>query len=554
MANLTETGVYPAGITQLEVTHKAQGGAGGDMNIQATELANRTAYLKNLCVSESVAIDANTTLTDPVELVGDGGYVIAAGVTLTINGPFRAPLKQVFSGAGAVAFGAGAANEVYPQWWGATGDGTTNDTAALQAALTAAGVIGIAVYIPKGTYRVSNLTVPSHVTVRGAGKYATIIKLLDSVQGNCLGIMASTNVTVRDIQLDGNRAGNTTSGPSSDSSWNGICIAGGSDILIDGVYSKSNGYHGVIIYQGSRVRIMNSRFDDNGYRSVHGHASVTDVVVSGCQIGANGKGFAGETGSPYDGIFFFDGITRLKITENCITESTGSNPAIEVGGKKGVGAASSHITITDNTITNPDTAGYGIILSGTELTDVNVTGNIVSRRSRGIMFQITYDPTGSRINISGNTIYRCGPAIYGASAVSEVVITGNVINTANLGAGIDVTGLTDSTIVGNTLTQCGTWTPAAGKDGIVLRGASARNVITGNMFLNPQIGHCAQYGVNELDTSDYNYVIGNIYTNMVVANTHIIGAHSVAGVDGTFTDGAAKTVTVSGGMISGISA
>lgn len=157
MANLTETGVYPAGITQLEVTHKAQGGAGGDMNIQATELANRTAYLKNFAdqfVSASVAIDADTTLTDPVELIGDGAYVIAAGVTLTINGPFRAPLKQVFSGAGAVAFGAGAVNEVYPQWWGAKADGSTDDSAAIAGAL-AAVVTGGTVKSPAGTYVVA---------------------------------------------------------------------------------------------------------------------------------------------------------------------------------------------------------------------------------------------------------------------------------------------------------------------------------------------------------------------------------------------------------------
>lgn len=157
MANLTETGVYPAGITQLEVTHKAQGGAGGDMNIQATELANRTAYLKNFAdqfVSASVAIDADTTLTDPVELIGDGAYVIAAGVTLTINGPFRAPLKQVFSGAGAVAFGAGAVNEVYPQWFGAKADGSTDDSAAIAGAL-AAVVDGGTIKAPAGTYVVA---------------------------------------------------------------------------------------------------------------------------------------------------------------------------------------------------------------------------------------------------------------------------------------------------------------------------------------------------------------------------------------------------------------
>jgi microcystin-dependent protein len=46
MANLTETGVYAAGVYQLEVTDQVLGGAGGIANQQAQQLANRTGYLK----------------------------------------------------------------------------------------------------------------------------------------------------------------------------------------------------------------------------------------------------------------------------------------------------------------------------------------------------------------------------------------------------------------------------------------------------------------------------------------------------------------------------
>jgi pectate lyase-like protein/parallel beta helix pectate lyase-like protein len=67
--------------------------------------------------------------------------------------------------------------------YNATGDGSTNDTAAIQAALNAAGSAGGGVvYFPPGTYRVSGsdgtgfLTVPDKVRVVGAGIRSTKVK------------------------------------------------------------------------------------------------------------------------------------------------------------------------------------------------------------------------------------------------------------------------------------------------------------------------------------------------------------------------------------------
>lgn len=77
--------------------------------------------------------------------------------------------------------------------FGAKGDGTTDDTAAIQAALTYAGSLSIpdsifsgygyvvkggsTVYFPAGQYLTSStLTVPQNVSVEGAGKYSTVIR------------------------------------------------------------------------------------------------------------------------------------------------------------------------------------------------------------------------------------------------------------------------------------------------------------------------------------------------------------------------------------------
>src|SRR3990172_681169 len=64
---------------------------------------------------------------------------VRTGATFTIRGPLEAPLSQVFSlvGTGVVAFGAGAVKEFYPQWWGAKGDGVTDDRSTIQATVNA---------------------------------------------------------------------------------------------------------------------------------------------------------------------------------------------------------------------------------------------------------------------------------------------------------------------------------------------------------------------------------------------------------------------------------
>ncbi len=62
--------------------------------------------------------------------------------------------------------------------YGAVGDGVTDDTTHVQAALTAAGTPKGIVFFPSGTYRItSKLTVPAGVHLWGAGSEGTSIKI-----------------------------------------------------------------------------------------------------------------------------------------------------------------------------------------------------------------------------------------------------------------------------------------------------------------------------------------------------------------------------------------
>jgi len=97
--------------------------------------------------------------------------------------------------------------------YGAKGDGTTDDTTAIASALTACGTSPGIVFMPKGTYVIEGLTVPTGCTLAGAGIGATVLELDTSLADGPGTIIASgtanaytTDVVIRDFTVDGNKA------------------------------------------------------------------------------------------------------------------------------------------------------------------------------------------------------------------------------------------------------------------------------------------------------------------------------------------------------------
>ena len=104
----------------------------------------------------------NLTINSNIELVFQKGAIInvASGRTLTINGVIQTGLYQIFDNSGTIT-GTPKIRYISPFWFGALGDGSNDDTSAIQDALNMASNLDAAassnvVQFPFGTYKITS--------------------------------------------------------------------------------------------------------------------------------------------------------------------------------------------------------------------------------------------------------------------------------------------------------------------------------------------------------------------------------------------------------------
>lgn len=178
----------------------------------------------------------------------------------------------------------------FPAWYnvrspvyGAKGDGSTNDTTAIQAALTAASAAGGGtVYIPAGTYKVSNLTVDTAVTLAGEGP-ATILSAVGGSSGYMITqktAASSKKILLRDFALVPNTG------------------------TLGGIQLDATGFGtGDVQHQVRGVFVTNSGGDAFNFG-----ANLRGCIISGCsQYGSEGYGYNISAGATDN--FFTDCVS-----------------------------------------------------------------------------------------------------------------------------------------------------------------------------------------------------------------------------------------------------
>jgi hypothetical protein len=187
IANLQPTDLTNQGGFYPEVITDALDRA----TIQIQQMADELTRSIKIPISDGLSLDMelpNVTNRASKYLVFDGSGLPSVSSGTGTDTSLRTDLGNTsvaLAGAGLVGFRASNANStartalaklrdtVSVKDFGAVGDGVADDTASIQAAITASD----SVYIPSGTYKItSSLLVRSNLKIHGAGKNSSILK------------------------------------------------------------------------------------------------------------------------------------------------------------------------------------------------------------------------------------------------------------------------------------------------------------------------------------------------------------------------------------------
>lgn len=170
--------------------------------------------------------------------------------------------------------------------YGAVGDGSTDDTTAIQAAITAAQAVTGVVFLPSRTFKHTGLTITASIDLVGSGWYFGGTVLLNSSLTNPnISITSGAGPRLFNMNVKGNRL---TGGSSSDV----LYLHSQAPTLLDRVnVSDAAGYGLHIVGNTSLLAIRNSYFNSNVGSAIYGRgygaAQINAVDIFQTSVSSN---------------------------------------------------------------------------------------------------------------------------------------------------------------------------------------------------------------------------------------------------------------------------
>lgn len=303
--------------------------------------------------------------------------------------------------------------------YGAKGDGATDDTAAIQAAVNSLGSQGGTVYLPPGNYLLSGaggLNISGNaVTLRGAGAEATKIVVGSGFTGTTAISVTGANAQIIDLSING-ASTTTTSNPAA----HGITVSGARRLKVDSCqFWYLNGY---------AVRALAT----SGSSTTNPHGTqLSRLRINQC---AGGLHFLGNTAQGYAVNSF---VTDVHIQQGGV--ATGGSANLD-----GIRIEDAWDVLIENAITWLQ-AGTGSAL--------HVTGNCAasfiknldalgpSSLAPNVLIEDGANGSPQNVQISGGVIQQGTVGIKVSGGSQHVhVDTVRIINNSGHGAQVDGTG------------------------------------------------------------------------------------------------------------------
>lgn len=357
----------------------------GNYSSFATACTDAVSKNATLFVSKSwTSLSTQTCAANLSFPVGTGGSALlqpASGQTLTLTGSIvAAPLSQIFDPSAGGSFSLTRVPIVYPEWFGAAGNGTAADGPAVQAAINST-TIRVAL---TGTYKIAAqlyvLEAQSGLTITGPGKltHGTTLTpyspLIGMAPNSSIVVYTATNVTIRDLTID--QTGLTTA-------------------QCDGI---------VYFFESDDGVVENDTIINTTGNGIHFYETNDDAIIAHNTVIA----------PIFDGIDFHSSSRRARISDNLVEDVGGvgstssAGVAYEVEGR--IGGTDTNIQpVYDVTFSNNQARNQTQTTSQAYLIDwsqnVTITGGTVNNLG-GV--DLLFD---QGVTVSGVTFLNCPWAV-----------------------------------------------------------------------------------------------------------------------------------------------
>jgi parallel beta-helix repeat protein len=278
---------------------------------------------------------------------------------------------------------------------GATGNGSTDDTAAIQAAINQVPAGGT-VYIPDGTYMIeavnAHVNLKSNMTLSMSSGAVLKAKPTSNDSYSILLLDHVTNVNIIGGTVQGERQGHLAAGTVDNGYGMGIRLITTNNVVVQGVTVRDNWGDGIYIGNSSTNSTICSVIGDNNRRQGLSMTFANTVVVKNSTFkntnGAiPGAGIDIESGPG-------ESVSNVQITGSTFIGNKGGGVRSALEGGT---IPASNVTIDGNTMTNNSIAGIHML----QTSGMRINNNVVQNNiGAGILIA-----AGSNNNtISNNTV------------------------------------------------------------------------------------------------------------------------------------------------------